>query len=159
MYELSRRLRIIVLLGTVIIPVTVLRVYAASAESITSRSCASASAQSSAATSAHSSSHAVTGSASGHRTGKASNGHSTSSSDMSSHVEAGLNGLSSTTRMPDGSTVTITSGERSSSANVEHSGRARGNTTAGGGSDVDCHDPGTGASDTKSRSGKQPAQK
>lgn len=162
MRDQSRRLRIIVLLSGVTFLATVLRVYDASAESLTSRSCASANAQSSgttAATSAHSSSQTVSGSTSGHRTGEADHGHSASPGGMSSQVETGRNRLSSTTRMPDGSTVTITSGQRSSSANVDPSGRARSNATGSAKSDDDCNDPGTGPSELKSRAGDQPTRK
>lgn len=151
MLDTSRRLRIVAPLGAVIILGTVSHVPDASAVASSSRACASANAQSSGATSAHShsSSQAMSGTASVQRADETRHDHGAPPHDMSSSVEAEHNGLTSTTRMPDGSTVTVTSGQGTSKANVGQSERARSNASSSAGSDDDCRNPYTAPSHQK----------
>lgn len=136
MFDNPRRLRIIVLLGTVTFQGAALHVYGASTQSLTSRSCASANAHSSGATGVHS-----------------------SPRGMSSSVEAGQHGLSSTIRMPDGSTMTITSGQDSSKTNTAQSGPARTNTASRAESHDECRGQDTRPPDRTSGSGNRPTLK
>jgi hypothetical protein len=159
MQDTSRRLRIIVPLSVLTFLSTTSYIYAASAESRSGWSCASANTQSSGATSAHASSRAMSGKASDERTDNARRSHSASPHGMSSNVEAGQNGLSSTTSMPDGSTVTITSGQGSSKASAEQPGHD-GKTAAGSiTSNDDCHGSDPASSELESRHGNQPSPK
>jgi hypothetical protein len=149
-------LRALVPLGAIACALAAFPAHGASNDRRTSRACAAAKGPSSSAASASASSRSSTAPVARNDDRQPNAAHGA----ISSSVTSGPNGLSGTTTMPDGSTITVAPGRGTSSSAVASSGGSRGSASASSESaaDDECIDAAPRGS-TKHRpqqNGKQP---
>jgi len=155
-------LRTLALLSAVVCASIVFPVHGASTDRHTSRACAEAKGNSSSAAAASATTQSSATGTKRDGTADASRRAASPSRGMSSSVTSGPNGLSSTTTMPDGSTVSVGPGQPGTRPSVATSRSSAGSggmsSGARAGTDDDCIEPGargSARSNPRHKNGKQ----